>query len=163
MCDVCAATAALKSGGLVTKWKDGGELHVDAKGGGPEGKPCEYRIRRNQYERWSPWGKTNDLAFVMAMLGCDVKWPYVGPMTRRYLEGQSTAAQVMRRIRDQKNKLDIEMAGEVIIYTEFLSDGRARLSSYYSDIKIQPQFFIDDEDDEWTDAAVRTLAAVPLE
>lgn len=163
MCDVCAATSALRKAGLVTKWNDSeAELHVEAKGKGPEGKPCEYRIRRTADESWSPWGKTNDLAGVMAMLGADVKWPYVGPMTRRYLDGQSTAIQVMRRIRDQQNKLDLEMAGEVTIYTEFLSDGSARLSSFYSDIKREPQFIIaEDNDSEWTDTAVRTLAGLP--
>lgn len=161
MCNVCAATSALRKGGLATKWSgDGGELHVEAKGKGPEGKPCEYRIRRNKDEQWSGWSKTNDLAFVMGYLGTDVKWDFVGPLTRRYLDGQSTAAQVMRRIRDQEVALDIEMAGEVTIYTQFLSDGSAKLSSFYSNIKRVPEYILIDDDNEWTDAAIRTLSGL---
>lgn len=133
MCNVCAAQAALAPGGSVELWglTDGRALHIEAKGDGPEGKPCEYRVRRmtarsgtrGKWGRWSKWQRTTDLAGVTGALGLDVKWEFVGLLTRQFLTGRVTPNEVVDRIRRREGEFAREIAADTTIYTSFLENG----------------------------------------
>lgn len=129
MCDVCCASSALEPGGAIFQWhKDGPFVRMEARGKGPEGEPCEYRIRRKG-STWSRWAKTNDLAGVTCRLGLDVKWQFTGKLVRGYLSGDLTAEQVIRQIAESQDKMAREIAADTVIYTQFMPDGVAYLTN----------------------------------
>ena len=73
MCNVCVANDVLNAKDWYILYKVG--LEMQAKGTRAEGCYAEFRLKSNS--KTSVWHTTNDLAYVITVLGVDIKEQFV--------------------------------------------------------------------------------------